>query len=163
MNQSRNNKITKVRLRPVAPNDLPLLYEHQLDVEANQVALTHPRNADEFDCHWEKILADQSVVVRAIVADDSMAGCISCFESEDQHHVGYCIGKDFWGNGIATRALELLLDEVSRRPLHSRVAVANVASFRVLEKCGFRGVRREWSPATERYVECEELVMTLSE
>lgn len=127
------------------------------------MAFTHPRTIDDFDAHWSKILRDPSVVVRAILARDSLVGCISCFKSNGLHHVGYWVGKEFWGWGIASRALKLLLEEVRTRPLHSRVAVSNIASIRVLEKCGFCEVRREWSPATERYIECKEVVMKLGD
>ncbi|APZ93305.1 GNAT family N-acetyltransferase [Fuerstiella marisgermanici] len=150
-----------IRLRNIEPNDLPLLYEFQLDPEANQLALTHPRSGEAFDEHWEGILCDSSVIVRAIEAGDILAGCISCFKCDGVDSIGYWIGKEFWGRGVATQALNLLLLEVPIRPLHARVAVSNVASIRVLEKCGFREIRRESSPATERYVECEEVVLKL--
>ena len=45
--------------------------------------------------------------------------------------------RPWWGRGVATRALALLVDEVSVRP-HAYVAAHNVGSIRVLEKCGFR-------------------------
>ena len=154
---------TGIRIRPVERVDLPVLYEFQLDSAANQMAMTHSRSSDEFDTHWTKILEDRSVVVRAIDVDDQLAGSIACFESDDQHHIGYWIGKAFWGKGIATRALELLLDEVSIRPLYSRVAVTNVASIRVLTKCGFAETGRERSPGTERFRECEEVIMRVDE
>ena len=51
--------------------------------------------------------------------------------------VGYWIGREFWGKGLATRALQELTGEVTQRPLHAWVATSNVASIRVLEKCGF--------------------------
>ena len=45
--------------------------------------------------------------------------------------------REFWGKGLATRALQELSGEVTRRPLHAWVVATNVASIRVLEKCGF--------------------------
>jgi RimJ/RimL family protein N-acetyltransferase len=39
--------------------------------------------------------------------------------------------------GIATRALAAYLEVERVRPLYARVAQHNVASIRVLEKCGF--------------------------
>ena len=39
---------------------------------------------------------------------------------------------------IATRALAAFLRIVNERPLHAHVAKHNVASIRVLEKCGFK-------------------------
>ena len=51
--------------------------------------------------------------------------------------MGYWIGRENWGTGVATRALSAFLDVVSIRPLYAVVATTNVASRRVVEKCGF--------------------------
>ena len=125
------------------------------------MAFMHPLKADAFDAHWKNVLQDSIVIVRAVLIDDVVAGCISCFQADGLDSIGYWIGREFWGQGIATRALELLLNEVSVRPLHSRVAVSNIASLRVLQKCGFQVVRHEWSVSTDRYQECEEAVLEL--
>lgn len=153
----------EVRLRLVERDDLPLLFEYQQDPAANRMAFTRPRSASEFDAHWAKILQDPQVIVRAIVAKEVVVGSISCFEYDGRHYVGYWIGNRFWGRGIASRALRLLLHEVSIRPLYSRVADSNVASIGVLKKCGFQEIGREWSPASERFVACEEVVMELAD
>jgi RimJ/RimL family protein N-acetyltransferase len=52
--------------------------------------------------------------------------------------VGYWIGKEYWGRGIATAALQEFLTHLKMRPLHAYVAKHNKASIRVLEKCGFK-------------------------
>ena len=75
--------------------------------------------------------------------------------------IGYWIAKEHWGRGIASRALELLLQEVPRRPLVARVARHNGASLRVLERCGFRVMGCRESPASERYRACEEVLLRL--
>jgi RimJ/RimL family protein N-acetyltransferase len=49
------------------------------------------------------------------------------------------------------------------RPLHARVAYDNVASRRVLEKCGFRVIATERGFAEARSGEIEELVLRLAE
>ena len=152
----------RVRLRNIDPNDLPTLYEFQLDKESNQLAAVNPRNTDQFHGHWDKILHDTSVTVRAVQVGGQLAGCISCFNSDGQDSIGYWIGREFWGRGIATQALSLLLDDVSIRPLHARVAVSNTASLRVLEKCGFKIVGHQHSSADERYQECEEALLELA-
>lgn len=55
--------------------------------------------------------------------------------------VGYWIGRPFWGQGLATAAVQAVVTEAFRRPeteeVVARTAVRNVASQRVLEKCGF--------------------------
>jgi RimJ/RimL family protein N-acetyltransferase len=90
-----------------------------------------------------------------------LAGCISCFKHDGLDSVGYWVSKEFWGIGIASRALELLLKEIQSRPLHARVATSNRASLRVLQKCGFVVQSVQASPADERYLECEEALLVL--
>ena len=46
-------------------------------------------------------------------------------------------GKENWGKGITTEAFAAFLDHIKRRPLNARAAKDNIASIRVLEKCGF--------------------------
>jgi RimJ/RimL family protein N-acetyltransferase len=50
--------------------------------------------------------------------------------------VGYWLGREFWGKGIATQALAELVEELDR-PLYAEVSTNNIGSIRVLEKCGF--------------------------
>ncbi len=150
-----------VCLRNVAREDLPRIYEFQIDPESNRIAVTIPRSADVFDAHWENALRDPHVTARAILVGDELAGCISCFKMDGLDSVGYWLGREFWGRGIASRALELLSTEVSVRPLHARVATSNSASLRVLQKCGFVVERVRLSPADDRYPECEETLLIL--
>jgi RimJ/RimL family protein N-acetyltransferase len=71
------------------------------------------------------------------------------------------IGKEFWGRGIATRALAEFLRLVEARPLLARVARDNVGSIRVLEKCGFEPCGENRGFANARGEEIEERVMKL--
>ena len=150
-----------VWLRPVQPGDLPRMYAMQLDPEANRMAVTIPRTGEAFDSHWAKALADPGNTTRAILVGGAMVGYISCFPMDGQDHVGYWIDRAYWGMGIASRALHLLLREVSKRPLVATAATSNTASLRVLQKCGFAVEQVRLSPASERYPECEEAVLVL--
>ena len=76
--------------------------------------------------------------------------------------VGYWIGKEYWGRGIATRALSEFLNHVTARPLHARVAKHNRASIRVLEKCGFRICGEDRGPFGPDGEEVEEFILELS-
>jgi RimJ/RimL family protein N-acetyltransferase len=151
----------RVRLRPAEPSDLHRMYDLQLDPDSNRMAVTIPRTREAFDSHWAKSLGDPANIVRAILFDDSMVGYVCCFPMDGQDHVGYWIDRTFWGMGIASRALQLLLREVAKRPLVATAATNNGASLRVLQKCGFvvEQVRRD--PATDRYPECEVAVCVL--
>jgi len=151
-----------VRLRDVEPGDLPVLFEHQLDPEANRMAVAHPRDEQAFNAHWAKILGDPTVVAKAIVADGRLVGCINCFKLDGQDAVGYWIAREHWGRGIATLALRRLLEAVATRPLHARAARSNVASIRVLEHCGFVVTGYQLTPASDRFPECEEALLVLT-
>lgn len=153
--------LTSIRLRDIQPADLPALYQHQLDPDANRMAVANPRNPEAFNAHWTKILGDPSIVAKAIIAHDQVVGSISCFKMDGQDAIGYWIAKEHWGKGIATRALMLLLEQVATRPLHARVARGNAASIRVLERCGFAITGYRTAPADDRFPACEEAILTL--
>lgn len=140
----------EIQLRPVRLADLPWMYECQLDRESNAMAVVIPRESTRFCAHWEQALADPSVCARLIEVNESPAGWVSRFPSEGQATIGYWIARDFWGRGVATTALRLLLLEDSIRPLFARVATSNIASLRVLQKNGFTIARQEWMPECER-------------
>jgi len=150
-----------VSLRDVREADLPVLFEQQLDPEANRIAAFHPRSRDEFAAHWKTILADPSKVKKAVLLDGQVVGNMVAFERDGRREVGYWIGREHWGRGIATDALRLFLKQVPVRPLHAVVAAHNAASIRVLEKCGFTVADRSRGSAGGRGPVVEELVFRL--
>jgi RimJ/RimL family protein N-acetyltransferase len=150
-----------VRLREVTEDDLPIFYEQQADPEANAMAAFPARDRKAFTEHWLEVLADDSVSKKTVLFDGHVAGNIVRFEQSGQPLVGYWIGRNYWGKGIATRALSEFLGQVVARPLYARVAKHNVASIRVLEKCGFTVAGEERAPSGAGEDEVEELVMRL--
>jgi RimJ/RimL family protein N-acetyltransferase len=124
-------------LRPVEAGDLDTFFEHQRDPEATRMALFPARERPAFDAHWQRILADDKVIVRTIVWNGEIAGNVLSWPRSGERLVGYWIGRDYWGRGVATRALASFLDELTARPLSAHVATSNLGSIRVLEKCGF--------------------------
>ena len=97
-----------------------------------------PRDRDAFMRHWRKILADEAVITETVLVDGRVAGNVVSWEHDGERDVGYWIGKQFWGKGVATAALSEFLIQVTTRPLHAHVARHNVASVRVLEKLGMQ-------------------------
>jgi RimJ/RimL family protein N-acetyltransferase len=126
-----------VRLRAIEEDDLPVLYEHQLDPEACRMAAFEARDRAAFLQHWGKILRDPTCLARTVLADDAIAGYVGSWDADDARLVGYWIGRPWWGRGVATSALSAFLGLERARPLHALVAAHNMASIRVLEKCGF--------------------------
>ena len=129
------------------------------------MAVVNPRGEAAFYEWWGRVSADPGVVTRAIVADGVLAGSISCFRVEGLDWVGYWIGREFWGRGIASRALALFVEDgavvaaLAGRPLNARAARTNVGSLKVLERCGFVVTEYRWEPASERFPACEEAVL----
>jgi RimJ/RimL family protein N-acetyltransferase len=150
-----------VQLRPVRPGDLPRIYELQLDPDSNRMAVTIPRTREVFDSHWAKSLDDRNITASVILVGEAVVGFISCFPRDGQDHVGYWVDRAYWGKGVASRALHLLLLDVVKRPLVATAATSNKASIRVLQKCGFVIEQVHFSPANDRQPECEEAVLFL--
>jgi RimJ/RimL family protein N-acetyltransferase len=88
-------------------------------------------------------MADDSVLLKAILFNGEIAGNVVSFVQLGEREVGYWLGKDYWGKGIATRALEEFLRLIQTRPIYAHVAKHNIASKRVLEKCGFNVVAED--------------------
>jgi RimJ/RimL family protein N-acetyltransferase len=126
-----------VTLREVQEADLAVFFEQQLDPEATQMAAFPSRARDAFMTHWAKSMADETINLKTIVFDGKVAGNIVYWEQGGEQRIGYWLGKEYWGKGIASAALSLFLGHWKARPLHARVAKHNLASIRVLKKCGF--------------------------
>jgi RimJ/RimL family protein N-acetyltransferase len=132
------DELTDVVLRDVVGDDLPIFFEHQREPEANEMAGFPARERDAFMAHWEtKILGDKKNLAKTVVVDGRVAGNVLSWEQDGRREIGYWIGKEFWGRGVATAAVRRLLELVTARPLYAHVVKHNAASIRVLEKCGF--------------------------
>ncbi|MGI5262323.1 GNAT family N-acetyltransferase [Streptomyces angustmyceticus] len=150
----------RVCLEPIRDSHLDTLFEHQADLEAAAMAAVTPRDRSRFDAHWAKLRRDDTVILRTVVADGVVAGGVTSWLEGERRLVGYWIGREHWGRGIATRALSLFVAEVPIRPLYAHVAVHNASSIRVLRKCHFRPASAREAPDPEDGV--EELVLRLA-
>jgi RimJ/RimL family protein N-acetyltransferase len=130
-------EVGHVELREALPSDREILFEHQRDPEAAAMAAFPSRDRDAYAAHWAKIHADPTTIFRTILADGEVAGNVGSWVEDGERDVGYSIGRSYWGRGIATRALEAFLALDKERPLFAHVARHNIASRRVLAKCGF--------------------------
>lgn len=159
-----SSQVGTVELRGVVEGDLSTFFEHQLDpVAIHMAAFTaaNPADRDAFTAHWARILADESVIKRTVLIGGQVAGHVVSFERSGDREVSYWIGREFWGQGLATEALTSFLGEISTRPLYARAARDNLASIRVLEKCGFKVIAFETAHANARGREIEEAILKL--
>lgn len=138
-----------VNLRVWKKNDRAILAELANNINIwNNVRdrLPHPyqlKHADKFIVYC---LAQKPPYILAITADDHIAGCIGLEMQTDTAaltaELGYWIGEPYWNKGIATEAVKLMLEYIDNNfPILIRIYAGvfenNIASMRVLEKCGF--------------------------
>ncbi len=159
-------------LRSVLDSDLPIFFEQERDETARYMAAFVPEDPNDrnaFEAQWKRMRASDSILVRTIVVDSggdsgdsaAVAGHIASFDRDGEHEVTYWLGREFWGRGIATAALQAFLREDPVRPIYGRVVKDSVASRRVLEKCGFSVCREDKGFAAGRGAEVEEYVLRL--
>jgi RimJ/RimL family protein N-acetyltransferase len=152
-----------VLLRDVAEDDLPIFFDHQRDPAANRMAAFPARDREAFMAHWRKIAGDQTAIAKTIVFNGHVAGNVVSWEESGERAVGYWVGKEYWGKGVATQALSEFLRLLKTRPLHAHVAKHNLASLRVLQKCGFTISGEAKASSDTSGAEVEEFILKLNE
>jgi RimJ/RimL family protein N-acetyltransferase len=162
LTRNRDREMPAIALRPVADSDLDALFEQMRDPQSVWMAAFTPDDPDDrsaFDAHMAKVRSSPDITLRAVTGDGQLVGSIATFVIDGQTEVTYWMDRAVWGRGAASRALELLLELVSVRPLHARTASDNVGSLRVLQKSGFKIIGTEHSFAPGRNCEIEETIL----
>jgi RimJ/RimL family protein N-acetyltransferase len=154
---------TDIQLRDVVESDFPVFYANQGDdVSARMAAFgTRDPDARAYAARWTKGLADDSQTAKTIVQGGQVVGFVATWLLEGKPQVTYWIARAHWGRGIATEALSRLLQCVTTRPIYASAAKDNVASLRVLEKCGFRICGSGSAFSSVRGAEVEEVFLEL--
>lgn len=151
-------------LRDVTDDDLPIFFEQQLDPQANWMAAftaKDPTDREVFMAKWARIRQDKDILIRTIVYDGRVAGSVLSYVSDGEPEVSYWLGREFWGKGIATQALAAFLQIQTLRPIYARAAKDNLASLRVLQKCGFKVTGEDRGFANARGQEVAEYTLRL--
>ncbi|WND01427.1 GNAT family N-acetyltransferase [Temperatibacter marinus] len=138
----------KIELRDLAHCHFEDLYNQKNDSDVLAwIPGEYPLDRRTFDTKTSDALAKGQTVEQAnytIFVDGIIAGMIGQFprDGEDRFEVGYFIGQEFWGKGVASRALVLCLKNLRElgfnHPLYGCHAADNPSSGRVLEKAGFQ-------------------------
>lgn len=93
----------------------------------------------------ERVMAQNPAEVLAIEVDGDVVGNIGIHPQQDVNRLnaelGYFIGEEHWGKGIATEAIRLMIkyafENFKIERIFARPFGSNAASQRVLEKAGF--------------------------
>jgi ribosomal-protein-alanine N-acetyltransferase len=154
----------QITLSKTEPEDLNALFQFQLNEEANYLAAFTSNNPNDKTAYIEKytkLLTDPTINMRTIRANDEIVGSISKFEIENDAEITYWIDRKYWGQGIASTALQAFLKVEKARPIFGRVAFDNHGSQKVLEKCGFLKIGTDKGFANARQLEIEEFIYKL--
>ena len=156
--------ISGIKLRKTEVDDLELLFKFQLDKEAINLAAFTPKDPTDKSAYlnkYTKLLSEPTVNNQTIIIDNIIVGSIAKFEIDGEAEVTYWIDKNYWGKGIATKALKKFLTIEIVRPIYGRVAFDNYGSQKVLEKSGFIKVGKDKGFANARQTEIEEFIYKL--
>ncbi|HEV3051991.1 MAG TPA: GNAT family N-acetyltransferase, partial [Longimicrobium sp.] len=107
-----------LELREMTEDDLPVLFENQLQPAARHMAAFTPADADDREgylARWRKIIASDATVSMTLLLDGQVVGMIGGFERDGKPEVTYWIGQEHWGKGIATRGLSRFLERYRKR------------------------------------------------
>ncbi|WP_422927736.1 GNAT family N-acetyltransferase [Singulisphaera sp. PoT] len=135
-------------IRSFRRGDLDSLVRHANDREVwlnLKDRFPHPYTKDDARAWLQLVTRMEPETSFAIAVDDVAVGGIGIEPQGDvarrSAEIGYWLGREFWGRGIATSALRAMTDwafanfEICR--LHAGVFAWNPASARVLEKAGY--------------------------
>ncbi|UJF22660.1 GNAT family N-acetyltransferase [Shewanella sp. OMA3-2] len=133
-----------LRLAPITEADLPTLFAFESDPVASQMADFPSRDEVVFYQHWQQnVIGVPEAIAQGIWLQDKLIGSmLSWYDPKDRliensRLIGYWIGREYWGQGIATQALALFLPLLPKEPLFAYVAAHNIGSLKVIKRYGF--------------------------
>ena len=105
----------------------------------------HPYHLEDAERFLESVSEQEPRTVFAIATESEAIGVIGLTIGEDVHRftaeLGYWLGEPFWGQGIMTDAVRVVVEygfsELGLLRIYAEPYVGNVGSARVLEKAGF--------------------------
>ena len=154
-----------IQLRPTKVSDLETLFRFQIDEDGGYMAAFTPQNLHDKSAYLikhTKLLNDPTVNNQTVIANGIIAGSIGKFEIDGNAEITYWFDRNYWGKGIATKALKAFLLIESTRPIVGRVAFDNIRSRKVLENCGFVMIGSDKGFANARQTEIEEFIYRLT-
>ena len=142
-------KLSKSTLRPFVVGDAESIAYH-----GNNVAIynnmrdrfPHPYTLEDANNWIAKNLEPSNNIILAIEVDGTAIGSIAILPQEDisrlTAEIGYWVGEEHWGKGIATEAVTAIVDYAFENTdlvrIYGIVFHPNKASAAVLENAGFR-------------------------
>ena len=146
----------RILLRTWREGDAGVLYRHASDPEVGPQAGWAPHRSEEESREIIRTLFSNGRTWAIVLKDSGEpAGCIGYYTPDESNigigprdaEVGFWVARPYWNRGIATEALQLLTDYCFRKlgfqALWADCFPDNRASWRVMQKCGFRDAGRQ--------------------
>jgi RimJ/RimL family protein N-acetyltransferase len=139
-------------LRDFEETDWKAVYHYASDLEVVRYMDWGPNTEEETKSFIQRAITHQKEQPRrtytlAIVlkSDNTLIGGCGIYVSNPDNKegwIGYCLNRDFWGQGYATETAEALLkfgfDQLKLHRIFATCDPANIASASVLEKIGMK-------------------------
>ena len=106
----------------------------------------YPYGIKDAEFFIDSVINEDPQVTFAIEYHGDLCGVIGLVPQKDVYskcaEIGYWLGEPYWGKGIATRAVKLIIEYGFKNlhliRIHTGVFDGNIPSMRVLEKNGFK-------------------------
>lgn len=140
----------RILLRPWRESDAPTLYKYASDPEVGPRAGWPPhQSVEESREIIQKLFSNDHTWAVELKETGEAIGCVGFLPAaasnltigDDQCEVGYWIAHPYWGKGLCTEAMQMVVDYCfsakGLTTLWGSHFISNPASGRVMEKCGF--------------------------
>jgi [ribosomal protein S5]-alanine N-acetyltransferase len=166
-------RTARLNLREFVQSDFRAVYAYSSDSRVTRYLFFGPRNEDSTAEYLEGLLASQreqprtrfELAVEEIASGRVIGACDLSFIERNVVDLGYMLGIENWGKGLATEIsmalVEAAFSDLRAERVISTVDVNNSASIRVLEKIGMRweAVFRKHRRAKNRWWDCHLFVL----
>ena len=155
-------------LRKITLDDAEDFLEYYSDPEVNKYIISSiPSNIEESKSelqYWINVFNYSDGIYFAIVKKDNnrLIGTIGISSANRRHNrieASYDLAKEYWGQGIVTKALKAVIkygfEKLQFNRIEAYVMSDNIGSYRVLQKCGFmfEGVLRQHRFHNGKYID----------
>ena len=135
-------------LRPWRMDDTSSLCKHANNskvAENLRDIFPFPYTIEDAEFFITSIASSKSNLIMAIAVNGSAVGAIGIYPqtgiNQKNAELGYWLGEQYWGKGIETEAVNAIVyytfHNLDVHRIYASVFDRNLASMRVLEKCGF--------------------------
>ncbi len=166
-------RTARLSLREFVKSDFQAVHDYSSDPRVTRYLFFGPRDEDATADYLDGLLASQrerprtrfELAVEETASGRVIGACDLSFIESHAVDLGYMLGMENWGKGLATEIALALVDaafyDLHAERVISTVDVNNSASIRVLEKIGMRweAVFRKHRRAKNRWWDCHLFVL----